>query len=816
MTIQGRSADMTAVALFWVLAVVMFHQVLFGGAVLSPVSPNAFEPWASENPDWSGTVNPLMGDHLVLSYPWRTYNAEGLREGQLRFWNPYIFSGYPHLAALQSNALYPPVVLFDLIDPVAGIGWTMALHFGLAGTLMFWFLRRLGLETMAAAVGGVAFELSGFFMVRMSAPSYVFTGIWTPLLLLGCLELIRGEGPWRGRYWQGRYWQGTWKVAAATALGLLGGHPQILVLMLGMAGVWSLLLAAAEDWRQGGRRLAVAAVAVFLGLGLAGVQLLPFVELLGETGRGDAPLGAYHRLGMPFVVLAQAVVPDLFGHSVDRSYWLPALDGVLQGSQEPRFWGWNYCGQNLYAGVVPWLLAVVAVVWSRRPAARWFGAIGAVGLLLALGIPGVLHFFYYFVPSFRQARSDRILFLVFCVVAILAALGWEAIRSRRRLSIDRLGLTVLSLPLLGVLWQVVRGWQEGGLGKLWRIFTERLAANSSLPQRQLWEALAVGAVLIGVAVLARRRPAAALFATAVVLALIAVQTLRFGWYFNPVQSSPYAGESQLVEQVRDELGTDGRLARWRTSGLMANVSQTYGLYDANGGSNAALGSYLRLVAEVDSRAFAKEKYFRAFMAPIADLRPLLDYLGVGAVLSATPIEELPRLETASPSPLHLYRNPEASPRFFLVDCVETYDNPTAARRRFHSGDLDLRRTALIAAQEAAQVTAPCPGPDVGPAGEVRVVSYGAHDIELEVEARRDSLLVSSEVDYPGWQVEVDGQRVTKLLVNTAFRGAPLPAGSHRVRFLYVPRSFHFGAALSLVSACGLAWIGWLARRRESG
>ena len=43
-----------------------------------------------------------------------------LRSGRIPFWNPHVFCGYPHLALIQNNVLYPLSLPFDLVAP-AGI-----------------------------------------------------------------------------------------------------------------------------------------------------------------------------------------------------------------------------------------------------------------------------------------------------------------------------------------------------------------------------------------------------------------------------------------------------------------------------------------------------------------------------------------------------------------------------------------------------------------------------------------------------------------------------------------------------------------------
>jgi uncharacterized membrane protein YfhO len=53
--------------------------------------------------------------------------------------------------------------------------------------------------------------------------------------------------------------------------------------------------------------------------------------------------------------------------------------------------------------------------------------------------------------------------------------------------------------------------------------------------------------------------------------------------------------------------------------------------------------------------------------------------------------------------------------------------------------------------------------------------------------------------YPGWRVTVDGKAGELLRANYAFRAVPLKGGRHEVTFSYRPRSFRYGAVVSLLS-----------------
>jgi uncharacterized membrane protein YfhO len=66
--------------------------------------------------------------------------------------------------------------------------------------------------------------------------------------------------------------------------------------------------------------------------------------------------------------------------------------------------------------------------------------------------------------------------------------------------------------------------------------------------------------------------------------------------------------------------------------------------------------------------------------------------------------------------------------------------------------------------------------------------------------------VLTDTFYPGWTASVDGSPQPILRANYLFRAVRLPAGDHRVTFVYAPRSFAWGAGIALTTAALL--IGW--------
>jgi hypothetical protein len=794
--------------LFWLLSLAYFWQPLLTDQLLVPTNPSRFAPWSemdTQQPNDAIRSNPLMGDSLILTVPWRSYNSEMLLSGELPFWNPYIFCGYPHLAALQSNSLYPPVVAFDLWDPLAGLARSMALHLGLAGSLMFCFLRRLGLGIDAATLGAVVFEFNGFFLVRIGAPSYVFTGVWTPLLLLGIHEMATS-----------RRWRPAWKVVAAVSMAFLGGHPQILAFML-MTGGTYLLFVLSTTPRLSGHSLfrhffgpsARVGLATLLGLLVTGFQLLPFLEMMGETARGQAAFEPFAKIALPPVALLQAGLPDLFGHPADGDYWLHTITPLVDPApSSPTVWGFNYCGENLFTGVLPLVLAAVAVFGLRSKISLFFGGILTTVILILLGTPA-MRIFYLALPIFRFSRPDRVIFVAMVALSILAAIGYQGLIERVRLTRPQQGPRwvpwLFAASLAGaVAWPIwVDPGIDGGYGALFSSLMEHLAPQARQIVIQGAFAAAVAVAAIVVPFLIARRPSVRAGGLTIMLALTIWPLFSFGWKFNPSQPRPLFAEADSLVRLAEVTGPMGRIARLDgVRVLPPNMGQVFGFFDVNGSSAAGLQAYVDLISSADSRAIRKQKYFRSLTDRSLLDGHLLDLLGVRVILSS---RRLPRQQIETPTPgFQAYERTGSSERFHFVEEIESYENVRLATRRLLAPDFDPSTTALVHVDSpAAMLPRERSAPDSAP-GVVRLISFTAHEITLDVTTERLRLLVSSEVDYPGWITTIDQNRVPTVLVNTAFRGVVVPPGRHRVVFRYIPRSFIVGCVVSLIGCLLLA------------
>jgi hypothetical protein len=360
---------------------------------------------------------------------------------RLPWWNPYEGTGLPLAAEMQSAALFPATILTLLAN---GQLYERMLLELVAGLSTFLLLRRLSVHRWAAAAAAIAFALNGTF--AWFAHAAINPVAFLPLLLLG-LEIAYGAAL-AGRR------GGWWPIAAAGALSVYAGFPEVAYINTLMALLWF-------GWRCGCLGLrgvrpfaAKAAAGAAVGTLLSAPLLIPFVDLVGHAYLGLHEGGHYGTMhirgqGLPQLLLPYVYGP-IFGFS-DQELTLTAIWGQVGG----------YLSTSLLLFALLGLasrgrrgLQLVLLAWVVLALARMYG--GPPLLADALGVlPGMSDVLFY-----RYAFATLELSVI-----VLAALGLDdLIRAplpRRRLALGALAALALvaaaaigARPLAGQLGSV--------------------------------------------------------------------------------------------------------------------------------------------------------------------------------------------------------------------------------------------------------------------------------------------------------------------------------------------------------------------------
>lgn len=162
-------------------------------------------------------------------------------------------------------------------------------------------------------------------------------------------------------------------------------------------------------------------------------------------------------------------------------------------------------------------------------------------------------------------------------------------------------------------------------------------------------------------------------------------------------------------------------------------------------------------------------------------------------------------------------NPHAFGPVWWVDSVAAAAGPKDEIARI--GQVDLRRTAVIADDFQADRAAALEAGPGAPSDRIEMTHYSPNELRYRYASVSDRVAVFSEIYYPsGWTATLeDGTAVSLFRTDWTLRGAVLPAGEHELVMRFDPPAYRTGYRVSRVSSLVLlflllAALGMLRRR----
>ena len=736
-------------------------------------------------------------DLYLYFLPIRKLGAELLRAGEWPLWNPWLHGGMPFAADIMNSAFYPAQLLYLVLPAERALSVEIAAHVVLSSLAAYALARVLGLRPAAACVSGLVYGYCGFTLSQANLLLRLLAQPYIPLFLL-FWHLFLVE---RRRRW-------LLLTLACGVLQVFAGAVESVAFTFAVALGWALVLPAERKTRL---RRAGWWLAVGIGCaGLTAVQLVPGVEMVGQSQRGE---------GLEVEVVGT--------HSVDPrrlpEMVIPGFLGRVDRAGDGAYWGGRIVDSgfplvlSLYAGLVPVALAAAAALRRSRPLDRYWSALLLLSLLLALG--RLLPFFaaaHHWIPGFQLFRYPvKYLTLGILPLALLAGRGFEVLFGRDRDAAGRRPL-VAAWGVAAVLLLVVLSWRRlhGFAAVMEEFFFDSSGDHITAGlQGPLLQVLGVwlGAVLIYQMFCLRARP----WLPWVLVAFIAWDLTSAGAPVNPTMPADRLRQVPPVAELALRGLGDGRLYRDPPPGSLALVAPTDEVSWSVRWNQEILRYFLGawyglpMIYHDDINGLAPSRVMRLERAvasvPWEEKLPLLSAASVRRIvthedLDLPGIERLAAIENASGTPFFLYRNGFAADRARLVTIVHPAASLGEAIGAMLSPGFDPRVHAVL------EGFSPPPLPPSGPcAGAAAVETVAATVLRrvLTVDSECAEALVLSEVWYPGWEARVDGRRVPLLRANAAFQAVWLEPGSHRVELRFVPRSLFWGLAVSALTLVAL-------------
>ncbi|MFT3928020.1 MAG: YfhO family protein [Myxococcales bacterium] len=812
--------------------------------------------WPAFDPD-QGDVVGRYDVHRQFG-PWNYFFDYSIQHGDFPEWDPLVFSGAPHAANPQSWAFYPPNLLRALLhtDPtplgtLRGLSVLMGLH------LLFWALgvfqlaRSHGLARDGALLAAIAASFSALMVRRVGEYHFIFTLAALPWMLLCIRKLVLSQRAEKAQA----------SAAIAPVLGLavlfagsvLGGFlqvvPHLVVAMTAyLLSELSLSGAAREERvRLWSRTLGWLALAGALAVGLASVLLVPASELLAHSPR------------------ASGSGVDVGGHKPEAWNLLYAARSLIVYS------GRIFEPETLRgAGIVFLALLLCALVQRSWRGIAPFVAMSYALVDLMLGRPWPLSSLIAALSPVQLVSGTRAFDVAMLPLAILAGFGLANLRRSRfaapgvAAAIALCGVIVLERQLAAndvwarpdaIVWWIPLAFV--GLLILWMVVPSRAA---------LWSALVV--LLMASELLSWSR-----FYSPRML-------VRPGFDADWKARDGFTGVEPLWPHNRRETTDRENFSLFSLRGISNGYDPLHLRSYREAVSGRTKLQYRRTLRERETvtetprgHLFLKRAFWlvpSVVYGPMPLGQRMFPPTALAFVTSEIPkgfpvvsghdipfrassehVQSIPLVVQRRSRSLYSARAPRLAPvhHVLLVRLMPTQDDSPEVATQYRDQAVPrpipgYRHRPRTRAGQVLELIFPMPDvvepridlelksqdPGLSVVSMELLQDLADEDALIHVERRSaDSvdlrvdnlpgprLLAFIDVDYPGWQVVVDGKPAELAQVNDSFKGVWLAPGPHRVSFQFASSSLRKGAVISGISALSCLLLGVFAvlQRRRS-
>lgn len=718
---------------------------------------NTFAPWSAYE-EFAGPVkNGAMPDVITQMYPWRYFTIQTWKRGEVPLWNPYSFSGTPHLANYQSAVLSPFNVLFFIFPFLDAWSLLILLQPLLSGMFMYPFMRSIHTKKAGSLIAAISFMFCGFLTVWMGYGTLDYAILFLPLALFAIEQFFKKGKPYF-----------LLLLMVTIPLSFFSGHFQISIYFFLFVLCFTLYMYVTTREKK---KTIAAILFITLGLFLTAPQLFPSIEYYLQSYRSSV---FQKNEAIPLAYLPTFLAPDFFGNPVTRNDWFG-----------------HYAEWNGYFGAISFLLAGYILFRKKSQETLFFLYVGIGALLLAFNTPILDMFIQLHIPVLSTSALSRIIVIFSFCFSILAGKGSDQMREdiqERRFKyivFESIFFTVI----LCVLWSIV----------LFKLFlpADKLSiarSNLLLPSYLFCSFL----FLMAFSFFAKGKKKS-LFVSSLVVFLVSFDLLRFAmkWQsFDPrnlvYPQTPTTAQFQNISSYQRVFGNLGGEALVyfglpSIEGYDALYIKRYGEFIASlsSGTPGDLGRSVVL--------FPKNSAYSQFALNLLGVRYIIHKLSDDHAIWTFPFWRYPNgtfVLSYKDNRYEIYTNTLSFPRAFLADSYRVVEQNHVIQTLFQTAN-DARHTLILASDPMVSVQKGF--------GSASITSYKPTEVIIKTTSAANKLLFLSDNYYPGWNAYIDGVQTPIFRADYTFRSVFVPKGEHIIQFVFAPMSFSIGILVASFS-----------------
>ena len=745
------------------------------------------------------------------------------KTGHLPLWNPNIFSGLPNYQiAMQGKTVLP-----DMIK-VLSLGLPKPINFFFLACICFYILcLALGTRPVIGILGGLAFAFSTYNAVVINAghDTQMFATSFMPLLLAGLILT-----------YEKKYWLGLAVTTLAAYLQVGSNHLQITYYFFLVAVVVTLsylfIWIRKKEWKHMMIAGCIAIVAGLVGLAGSAMTLMTTAEYTKYTIRGDKSISIDNKTDSVTATKTSGLdtsyafeyslgkaesftllMPNAFGgdnykHLPENSKVISKLvnAGVSESAaqqlateQLPRYWGeLPFTAGPAYLGVFICLLGLIGFVIVKTPLRWGLLAITLLGIILSWGkhFAGFNTFLFQHLPLYNKFRAPSMAQVIpqLCVT-IVAVFALQQLlfkeKSRELLQADFKKILYVTGGLFGllILMYLTMNYSAGYDNDLLQEFSQNdksgnigraviqgmKADRQAMFGGQLLRALLFAVMLIGLLYFYMKNKIKPMVVAMSLLVIGTIELLIISKNYLPEEryvtpddlQSQHFNPTQLEQQILQDKDPNFRV--YNTTVNPVFDARTSSFFKSVTGYHPAR---LRLYQDV------LDKYISGGNNPA-----VLDMLNVKYFI----------LRNSGDGSETMMPNPDAYGPCWLARSVKTVDGPVEEFLALKSNN--LKDTVVV--DKTCKIN-----PVVtDSSATIKMLSYDNDKIEYESNANSPQFAVFSEVYYSkGWNAYLDDKLTEYCKVNYILRGLNVPAGNHKIKFVFEPASVKKGRSIMFIAS----------------
>ncbi len=677
----------------------------------------------------------------------QAFTKDAFLSGSLPLWNPYHYSGHPFLANPTTFVFYPATLLYVFLPLPHAFTIDTVAHFLIASIGAYQLVHLLTRSKEAGIASAVVYSLSGYFVDRMFAGhlTLIHTAALIPWIFY-CLE--KGWAMNRTCLF----------LLTGVLLGMqvLAGDPQVNLYTAMFLCLYFIIRAIL--FSDATRKARVLSFARFLivplaAFGVSAVQILPSFEFMQLSDRTENPY--------EFVTLGSFSLRQLF------LFLVPKAQTPLINTN------WEF---GCYLGIMSIVLAFIGAMTKQ---CRRLTLCLCILLFIALtfvlgGFTPIYQLYYKYLPFISTFRVPaRCLVILDFILAIFVGLGVHCVQEKGFARSQY----VLGMGAFAVLAAVL---VAGSI-----VFEIPIHSGQIITAMVL---MTSGIVVFHVAYVTK----GSRLATALIIMVLFVD---LAIVHSPL--IPRLSNLELLEKKPYEVVFEKDTDHFRVN-IPGHLEELYGLPNR--------GMLYRYSSINASTPIVVKDYFDFiyFMAgvpqPMMSRHTFSEELFLPGTIFSSRILGVKYAFYKTKGGYSMVKADHYQPRAKLMRDVLFTPEYRGQLAILKNQEFRPYETVLLDESDKADVMGGNVNAGTIAQDDVHIVSYSLNRIELESTSPSTTILLLSELYYPGWKAYVDGKKTPILRADYLLRAVKLDAGNHSISMVYRPMSFIIGLCTTLCTA----------------